>query len=142
MKHKAYFLISPTQELVEKVRRSGSESLCDLAESTLWSNDESDRSVLLRSDVDALVKLLFVDMVKRERSGEVAFRFLFGDMPVTTDSFDSNWGLSRIPLDMTVEDALDDAVQSGSINSMLPSGNERLDEVLLEYQVRAARDKL
>ena len=140
MKHKTFFLVSPKPEFVEKVRRSGSESLSDLAESTLWSGDESDRSVLQRSDTEALVKLLFVDLVNRERSGDAAFKGVLENISMTTDFFDDHWSLSRIPLDMTVEDALEDSLQTGSIRSMLPSGSSRLDQVLVEYLAKATRN--
>src|SRR6185312_5109577 len=134
--HKIFFLIMPEPGFVERIERSGSELLLDLARPTLWSGDESDRSVLQRSDMDTLVKLLFADLVIRERSGDVAFKDLFKNVTLTTDFFDAHWVLSRIPLDMTIEDALEDSLRSESVSSMLPSGSSRLDDVLLEYQAK------
>lgn len=140
MKHKIYFLISPKLWFVEKIREAGSESLSDLTKPVLWSGDESDRSALLHSDMDSLVKLIFVETLQRERSGGAAFWRVFENVRVATEFFDNYWSLVRIPLDMSVEDALEDSLQGGNFGSLLPTGNSRLDAVLAEYQIRSTRD--
>lgn len=123
--------------MVERLRDSGaSPEFSSIGRPVLWSAGAHDRSALRRGDTDTLVKLLFLDALLREQGDEPQFATVFPGFAGTEACFDSYWTLSRIPLDTTMEDSLEDAVRSGSIDSWTPTGNERLDGVLQEYRQR------
>jgi hypothetical protein len=135
-----YFLLTPLPVVVEYFRANAmSPEFASVAQQVLWSAGEHDRSALRREDLNALVKLLFLDSLRREQGDEEHFPSVFPDFAVTEEYFDSYWSLKRIPMDATAEDSLEDAVVSGSIESWMPTGNERLDSVLAEYKQRLSK---
>jgi hypothetical protein len=130
MKHTSYFLITPKPELFDRLNRSGSAALSDLSKPVMWSGDEHGKSRLLHSDVELLVKMLFLDVLRRERGRDETFNAVFKGLATTGEYFDSLWSLVRVPIDMSVEDAIADAVDSGTVDSLAKAGNERVNEVL------------
>lgn len=131
MKHTGYFLITPRQKLVDLINEFASNSLSDLTDPIIWSGSEFDRSILHSADYELLVKLLFIDTLIREQSSEVEFGLVFKDITRSVESFDLFWVLKRLHLDMLVNDALDDALVSGTISKIQPP-NPRIEAVLKE----------
>ncbi|MBB4865766.1 hypothetical protein HNP46_004667 [Pseudomonas nitritireducens] len=138
MQRTVHFLISPNACFAERVRKTGSSELIHLAEPTLWSGQEGDVAPMQTAAMDAVVKLLFVEMTKRERQHIDEFQEEFGEIPVSIAFFDLNWTVTRIDLDMTVRDAVEDALLSGSFKAMIPSGNAMVDELLAHFEWNAS----
>lgn len=130
MKHIGHFIISPRSTLLDRLANLDPTDSLGLAPSVIWTADEYDRGSLLRTDVDLLTKLLFLDMLHRERSMEKQFPSIFPDFILKDSYFDSLWLLQRIRLDMSMEDAIDEAIEAKTLDSLLGRGNERIDEVI------------
>lgn len=142
MKLTQYFLLTPHRDLIERLRaNAASREFASIAQHVLWSAGEHDRSALHREDVNTLVKLLFLDALFREQGDEEQFPAIFPDFVVTEGYFDLHWSLTRVSLDTTVEDSLEDAITSHSIDSWTPTGNSRLDDVLVEYKRRLSASR-
>ena|SRR6266851_4968885 len=137
MLHKGYFVISPKPALTARLKESGALQLSDLLQPVLWSADEPDKGLLLDSDTELLVKLLFLDTLRRERGHRDAFRVVFKNIATTEEYFDSFWSLDRTPLDMSAEDAIEDAIVGGSIDALMESSNDRIKEVLSIWKERS-----
>jgi hypothetical protein len=129
MKHISHFLITPRKYLNDRFNDVADNSLSDLVDPVLWSDSEVDKGEMTTTDYEHLVKVLFVDTLVRERSSENGFSDIFGDLKVSESSFDLFWNLRRIDLDWSVDDALEDAMASGSI-STIDSSNPRVKAVL------------
>jgi hypothetical protein len=129
MKHTSHFLITPREYLGDKFNDVTDNSLSDLLDPILWSGSEVDKGELTTTDYEHLVKVLFVDTLVRERSPDNGFAEIFGTLEASEKSFDLFWNLKRVDLDWSVDDALEDAVVSGSI-STIHSNNPRVKAVL------------
>jgi hypothetical protein len=139
MQHTSYFLISPTPELARRITDSGAPDLADLAEPMLWSANEPDRGMLSPAETELLAKLLFVDALRRERGAHPMFEALFGGLRPGEAGFNAFFTLRRTPLDTSVEEALSDALDEGTANTLLnelAAHQPRLAEYL-----RIARDR-
>ena len=131
MKLTQYFLIAPLPQVTERLKsNSVSPEFESIARPVLWSAGEHDKGTLSHTDLDSLVKLLFLDVLQREQGAGEKFSAVFPGFIVAESFFDLNWSATRVALDMTTEDALDDAIASRSIESWTPTGNERIDTVL------------
>lgn len=139
MKHTSYFLITPKAELISRLQETSDSGLVDLMEPVMWSGAEHDKSRLQHSDVELLAKILFLDTLLRERNSEVGFKKAFVDLAITENYFNSLWTLQRTQLDMSIEIAIEDAVASGTIDSIGSTGNERVDELLAFYRANRHR---
>ena len=135
MQHTSYFLISPTAELARRITEAGAPELADLAEPMLWSANEPDRGMLTPAETELLAKLLFVDALRRERGGHPKFEALFSGLRPGASGFDAFFTLQRTPLDMSLEDAMSDALDAGTAET-LANEHPRLAEYL-----RIARDR-
>lgn len=135
MQHTSYFLISPAAELARRITEAAAPELADLAQPMLWSASEPDRGMLTPSETELLAKLLFVDALRRERGGHPEFEALFSGLQPGAAGFDAFFTLRRTPLDTSVEDALADALDAGTADT-LAGEHPRLAEYL-----RIARDR-
>jgi hypothetical protein len=135
MQHTSYFLISPTAELARRITEAGAPELADLAEPMLWSANEPDRGMLTPQETELLAKLLFVDALRRERGGHPEFAALFAGLQPGAAGFDAFFTLRRTPLDTCVEDALADALDEGTADTLAQAQPR-----LAEY-IRMARDR-
>ncbi|MCW8880132.1 MAG: hypothetical protein OQK51_24005, partial [Kangiellaceae bacterium] len=129
MKHVGYYLIRPRDSLIQSIQDLSESGLSDVVDEVMWSGNEFDKGVLLPTDHELIVKLLFVDSVIREQSEEIGFDTVFNTLERSEESFDLNWSLTRIHVDMLVEEAVEDAVLSGSIPK-LKNTNPRVEEFL------------
>jgi hypothetical protein len=102
----------------------------------MWSGAEHDRGVLLHTDVELLTKLLFLDVLGRERQANKAFSFVFGDLSISAEYFDRLWIIERVRVDMSVEDAISDAIETGTVQTVIEHGNERIKKVIFAYAER------
>lgn len=141
MKRTSYFLIIPRSTLVERLQEARVRDLSDLSRSVMWSGGEHDRSLLQHSDVEELVKVLFLDVLLRERGSHAEFANLFPMLVRTAEYFDVLWMLERVDLDMSIEDAIEDALITGSLGA-LSSGNARINEFLAIVKSRSAANKV
>lgn len=141
MKHIGYFLISPKLDLVERLQKLDVRELSDLSHPVMWSGNEPDKGLLQHSDVEELVKILFLDSLRRERGPHELFNDLFPLLRPTIAYFDSLWTLNRIRLDMSIEDAVEDALLSGGLGAS-PSGNAKIDEFFEIVKRRGALTKM
>lgn len=140
MKHVGYFLITPRLPLVERLQKAHVHELSDLSHSVMWSGNEPDKGILQHSDMEELVKILFLDALHRERGEHELFSDLFPGLTPTVEYFDSLWTLARVMLDMSIEDAMEDARITGSLDA-ISSGNPRVDEFLTIVRSRGAANK-
>lgn len=134
MKHDIYFLISPNAELVSKLERVNAPGMADLGRPVMWSGVEYDKSHLSHGDLDRLAKILFLDVLRRERGSETGFVDVFADMKNIEAYFDAHWVLQRVPLDMSIDIAIEDAVASGTIDDVGRAGGDPIDEFLEGYR--------
>lgn len=125
-----FFLITPKPALIDRLTRLGGDGLPDLRVPVMWSDVEYDRGLLQREDFELLLKLLFLDTLKRERGDDRAFSQVFGGLSISAEYFDSLWEFERVLIDSTVDDALADAVASGTMQSVLDHSNERIRRAL------------
>lgn len=132
MRYTVNYLVSPRQALIDDIERLDARGLVDIVEPLLWSALESDKTNFKPADRDALVKLLFVDMIMRERSDAPAYAQVFDGLSATLTGFDRYWTLVRVEFDTSVEDALEESFKYGDIDSMVPTGSKDLDEFLIE----------
>lgn len=133
MKHTSYFLILPRPELTARFHKNNDAGGRDLMEPVLWTGSESDAGSLWHAEMDMLTKMLFLDTILRERRLEAGFDKVFPDLLITTEYFDSLWTLQRVSVDMSIEFAIRDAIETDTINSLKNTGNERFDELLAFY---------
>jgi hypothetical protein len=138
MQHTSYFLISPTAELARRITEASAPELADLAAPMLWSANEPDRGMLTPAELELLAKLLFVDALRRERGGHPKFEALFSGLKPGTAGFDAFFTLQRTPLDTSVEDALSDALDEGTADSLV-NEHPRLAEYIRIARERSAR---
>lgn len=139
MQHTSYFLISPTADLARRITESGASELADLAGPMLWSANEPDRGMLTPAELELLAKLLFVDALRRERGGHPKFEALFGRMQAGSAGFDTFFTLHRTPLDTSVEDALADALEEGTAETLAPEHPRLAEYIRLARQRSAGR---
>lgn len=125
-----YFLITPRPVLVDRLTTFGGEELADLRARVMWSDLEYDRGLLHRADFELLVKLLFLDTLKREREDGQAFSQVFPDLSINAGYFDSLWEFERFGIESTVNDAISDAIASGTLHSVMEHANDRLRQAL------------
>ena len=130
MKHDIYFLISPNAELVSKLGRVNAPEMADLGQPVMWSGVEYDKSHLSHGELDRLAKILFLDVLRRERGSETGFVDVFGDIEIIEAYFDAHWALQRVPLDMSIDIAIEDAIASGTIDDVGRAGGAPIDEFL------------
>lgn len=138
MQHTSYFLISPTAELARRITETGAPELADLAAPMLWSANEPDRGMLAPTELELLAKLLFVDALRRERGRHPTFESLFNGLQPGAAGFDAFFTLKRTPLDMSVEDALADALDEGTAET-LANEHPRLAEYIRLARERSAK---
>ncbi|GAA4794908.1 hypothetical protein [Lysobacter hankyongensis] len=136
MLHKIHFLISPKPALFSKIDDLALDEFEYLKKPVLWSGMEGDRGQLTRDDLDSFIKLLYADMLGRECSSLPGFDRVFSDFSASVYFFDRNWSMVRVSLDMTMEDAVEDSIRSGTYKRMIPSGSEMLDKIIAEYAIR------
>jgi len=126
MRHTNYFLISPNASLIARLHAEKTPELLDLAQPVVWSGDEADKSNLSPNDYEFIVKILFLDVLKREHKEEIEFETVFFDFSISDSYFNLFWTLRRIPLDMSVEIALQDSLATGTLDLLKKVGNERV----------------
>lgn len=136
MKHDIYFLISPNSELVSKLERINAPGMLDLGRPVMWSGVEYDKSNLSHDDLDRLTKILFLDVLCRERRSEPGFVDVFVKIEITETYFDAHWVLQRTPLDMSIDIAIEDSIASGTIDDVERAGGDRLVEFLASFRKR------
>lgn len=134
MKHTVYFLISPNSELVSRLRSLAGTDLSDLFQPIMWSGSEFDKTRLQHTDLDVLIKIFFLDTLLRERSSSNEFGKTFPEMTISASFFDAFWSLQRIQLDMSIEIAIEDSIESGTIHAIESTKNERVNELLDFYR--------
>jgi len=134
MKHDIYFVILPNSELVSKIEKSGAPEISDIGRPVMWSGVEYDKSNLAHGDLDLLAKILFLDVLRRERGAEPGFVDVFVHMEITEAYFNAHWILHRAPLDMSIDIAIEDAIASGTIDDVTRAGRGRIDEFLESYR--------
>jgi len=125
-----YFLITPKPVLADRLTKLGGEDLADLRAPVMWSDVEYDRGLLQSGDFELLVKLLFLDTLKRERGDDRAFTRVFSGLYISAEYFDSLWEFRRVLIDSTVDDAIADALASGSLQAVMEHSNERVRQAL------------
>lgn len=138
MRHTVYFLISSKPELVLRLQASANGNLSDLLQPIMWSGSEFDKTSLQHADLDLLVKIFFLDTLHRERGSDIEFSKVFPDFHVSANYFDSLWNIQRVQLDMSIEVAIEDAIESETVHSIDPTNNERIDELLSLYRSKKA----
>lgn len=138
MKHTVYFLFSPRLELVSRLQALASGDTFDLLQPIMWSGSEFDKTSLQHADLDMLAKIFFLDTLHRERGSEIEFSKIFPNLRISVNYFDSLWSIRRVKLDMSIEIAIEDAIESGTINSIESTNNERIDELLSLYRSKKA----
>jgi hypothetical protein len=74
--------------------------MSDLGRPVIWSDVEYVKSDVSHEDFDLLAKILFLDILKRERGSAPGFGGVFAGMEIAEEYFDSHWTLQRVPLDM------------------------------------------
>jgi len=126
MRHTNYFLISPKASLIARLHAEKDRESSDLAQPVVWSGEEADKSNLSSNDYESIVKLLFLDILKRELKEDSRFEIIFFDFSISDSYFDLFWTLQRIPLDMSVEIALQDSLATGTLDLLKQVGNERV----------------
>lgn len=136
MLHPVSVLISPKPNLVSKIEAAKDADLNDMGEPSLWTAQEADRSSFRPSDREALVKLLFVDTLMRERSDAASFKQVFDGLSATIAGFDRFWTLLRFDFDTPAEDALEELLGYRDVDSMIPTGSDGLDDFLIESKRR------
>jgi hypothetical protein len=139
MKHLSYFLIAPREVLTDRLKKLGAKGLADLSDAVIWSGYEHDKGLLSHSDVELLTKLLFLDALNRERKSDNAFLSVFDGLSISGEYFDFLWTIKRVRVDMSVEDAISDAIETGSVQAVGEHGNDRIRDVLLAYIGNAGR---
>jgi len=93
----------------------------------MGSGAECDKANVSHEDFDLLAKILFLDVLKRERGTAPSFGDVFASMEITEAYFDSHWTLQRVPLDMAFDFASGDAIASGTIDDVIFAGSRRFD---------------
>jgi len=136
MKHNIYYVIAPSAELVSKLERINAPGMSDLRVPVMWSGVEYDKSHLSHGDLDRLAKILFLDVLRRERGSEPGFVGVFGEIKFTEAYFDAHWVLQRAALDMSIDIAIEDAIASGTIDEVGRAGGDKIDEFLESYRKR------
>lgn len=126
MRHTSYFLIAPKSSLTQRLEHNHAPNLLDLNLPVVWSGEESDKSILSPNDYDSMVKILFLDVLNRERNHENGFDSAFYDYSLSEQYFDTLWTILRIPLDMSVEFAIKDSLASGTFDAVKTAGNSRV----------------
>lgn len=134
MRHAVYFLISPRPELFLRLQALAGGDISDLLSPIIWSGSEFDKTSLQHEDLDLMAKIFFLDTLHRERVVEIEFSNAFPDFHVSVNYFDSLWNIQRVKLDMSIEVAIEDAIESGTIHSIGPTNNGRIDELLSFYR--------
>jgi hypothetical protein len=141
MRCTTFFVVSPKQDLVDSIRRVGSQELADLAMPVLWDREVGDPDFLDRVEAATLVKLLFVDALIRERSSAAGFADVFGLLNVTVADFDMRWSVGQVPLDFSVEYAISDALMTGTLDALIAQAGPELGKKLDIYRERACRTR-
>lgn len=136
MKRERYFLIAPKAGLVARLTGSLATDLMDLAAPVMWTGDEYDRSYFSSTDMDELVKVLFLDTLRRERGTQKSFAAVFGDWSLSGTYFDAWWSFQRVDVDMSVDIAIRDAIATGSFGSVRGAVNPEIAEWMDEYRQR------
>jgi hypothetical protein len=113
-------------------KNSISEAFSIFLSPVLWTADEYDKGTLSNRDLDKLVKILFLDVLFREYQEDDFFSKIFEKFTLTEEFFETQWKLNRISIEMSVEDAINDAIISKSIDSIFPTGNINIDQILKE----------
>lgn len=125
-----YFLITPKPVLADRLAEFGGEELADLRAPVIWEDAEYDRGLLQREDFELLVKLLFLDTLTRECTDDKAFSQVFPRLYISAEYFDALWELERALIDSTVDDAIADALASGTLQALMEHSNERVRQAL------------
>ena len=94
--------------------------------------------MLAPQETELLAKLLFVDALRRERGGHLKFDELFSGLRPGAAGFDAFFTLQRAPLDMSVEEALADALEEGTAETLAPE-HPRLAEYIRLARQRSAK---
>lgn len=128
MHHQMYYLISPRVHLQEKL--AAAPDFAYLARPLLWSGEEYD---LERGDFrecfNGVIKVLFLDSLRREWAAQPDYPRLFADLAATEAYFDAHWQLQRLWLDMERGEAMGAAHSSGSLGGLRDTGNLWADSV-------------
>lgn len=133
MKFTQHFLITPSVDLIDRLSKNSiSEAFSIFLSPVLWTADEYDKGTLSNRDLDKLVKILFLDVLFREYQEDDFFSKIFEKFTLTEEFFETQWKLNRISIEMSVEDAINDAIISKSIDSIFPTGNINIDQILKE----------
>lgn len=133
MKFTQHFLITPSVDLIDRLSKNSiSEAFSIFLSPVLWTADEYDKGTLSHRDLDKLVKILFLDVLFREYQEDDFFSKIFEKFTLTEEFFETQWKLNRISIEMSVEDAINDAIISKSIDSIFPTGNISIDQILKE----------
>jgi len=134
-----YFLIEPKPELLGRLPNSSKCFLQDLSDPVLWSGERYDKSPLLPDEMAVMVKLLFLDDIRGDRSIDEAFPEVFPGFVVSEKYFDDLWTLRCLTLDYTMREAIGDAVSRGSIQSLISSTSGNVRTMLSAYANQKVR---
>ncbi|MFC4158652.1 hypothetical protein [Chitinimonas lacunae] len=137
MQHTMYYLISPQPHLLARLAQVA--DFAYLTQPLLWSGEEYD---LERSDFRAcfnsVIKVLFLDTLRRDWSGQPDYLTLFSDLTASEAYFDAHWSLQRLWLEATRQDALTEARASGSLQTLRNTGSAWADEVFEQERAKPA----
>ena len=136
MKHERYFLITARRELIARLDSCAAADLMDLTEPVMWTGDEYDRSLFAHECTDELVKLLFLDTLRRERGTGRSFGKVFDQWSLSESYFNGWWLFGRVDIDMSVGIALTDALETGSIDALRLAASNDLAEWIDRYRQR------
>ena len=142
MKATVYFLFLPKSQLISRIDSKNYLGLNEFLSPILWTGDLPSRHDLKIADQDSVLKILFLDTVRRERNDTNSFAEVFFDLNLTIEYFDSLWSLQRIETDMYVDFALDDAVNTKTINGFINTGSKAVDVWFAAYSEKRSIDNL
>lgn len=136
MRHDIYFVIAPNATLVSRLEEMDTGEMSDLRDPVMWSGFEFDKGGLAEKGLDRLIKLLFLDVLRREQISEPRFHDIFDGLQISEAYFDLLWTIQRPPLDMSVDIAIADALASGTIDEIESAGGDAIGSYLVNYRKR------
>jgi len=133
MRQTFYFLIEPKPVLLGRLPKSSKCCLQNLSDPILWSGERYDKSPLLTDEMAVMVKLLFLDEIRRDRSIDEVFPEVFPGFVASEKYFDDLWTVRCLTLDYTMREAIGDAVAGGTIQSLISSASDNVKTMLSVY---------
>lgn len=133
MRATVYYLIAPKRELLEKAMGGKVSGLSEFVLPIIWTGEEADKGDLRGSELELLTKILYSGAICNLQLNVPESKSIFGEATATTEFFDRNWTIQRVPHDMTLGMALSDICVTGVIKKIPLTGNAVVDEFIARY---------